>query len=109
MTNATMTDAEFEAWWEGLSEWERSLEVRSYLNVPDVEPWSVAGYLLDYARTHEPPLGREDIPPRVWLEGIKPDHMLHAYVVELWQTTAGGPTGPAAVQKAFVKAHKVRR
>ncbi len=71
----TMTDDEFEKWWEGLGERERDFEVYDLLghnlsgrdrewveNFEECVPgyttiWQCAGEVLDYARTHEPPEG----------------------------------------------------
>lgn len=187
MTNAIMTEQEFEEWWEGLDEREQDAETAKcyglnvvamdwpcgyspecgdyeandlpdnplfsamfdqrgpvYVEKPEDWPpkidregercarvYPVLFYhrdgdamlsLLDYARTHEPPTWKAagcaacvginpqvDCPRKAELHGVQDNEDGLRYWALIWGVEAEGPTGPAAVQKAFVKAHKVRR
>lgn len=117
---ATMTNAEFERWWEGLSQPDHDFETYNLLGhnfygrdrswvttfeecIPGYgEIWECAGEILDYARTHEPSNGI----PGAYLQTSGGAYNGQWKCV-LWGTQGWGKTGPAAVQKAFVKAHKV--
>ncbi len=112
-----MTDEEFEQWWEGLDRLYRVPTVLDYLDAESywkalrlLDGWPLAGFLLEYARTHKPPDGHEGHPvvSEILLAGNSRSEKLgyHAY---LWGWEAEAPTGPEAVSKAFVKAHKVTR
>ncbi len=106
-----MTDAEFEKWWEGLRKVQRTIAVlgivdqEGYPRLPRPGGWPMAGYLLDYACTHEPPahIKMTSILDRSCVRSVGNV----GWVAYLWSVSASGVTGPAAVAKAFVKAHKV--
>ncbi|MEW6016445.1 MAG: hypothetical protein AB1760_00060 [Pseudomonadota bacterium] len=177
MTSATMTNEEFEKWWEGLGVRERDAETAKclglnvvamdwpcgydpeyeesehyeacqfpdnpltshlydeqgpiYVERPDhwppkvgpdgqrrarVEPVpfyhrdaSAMLFLLDYASAHKPLNGRHDEhgSRRVVLISHN-DFGKSGYYAHVWHAEAEADTGPAAVQKAFVKAFRVK-
>lgn len=134
MTQPPMTEHQFEEWWEGLGDIRRLLAVEDcfmddsvlFKHVSNLTEyangWPLAGFLLDYARTHEPPTWKAagcaacvginpqvDCPRKAELHGVQDNEDGLRYWALIWGVEAEGPTGPAAVQKAFVKAHKVRR